>query len=126
MFCIKCEKKTKNSYISENSNIKIYLCPDCSNSNNENSVPTEYRKSIEELINEFGKLMLLAEKANITNKNKLPLKVRKQSILVRDYLKKFRQASLNQEKYINEKKMNRASDLKQGTTQSVGKSVSRL
>lgn len=114
MYCIKCEKRTKNSYISESDNIKIYLCEQCASLKTEDNTPMEYRKSMEELINEFGKLMFLAEKATTTNKNKLPLKVRKQTILFRDSLKKFRQVSLKQEKYINEKKKSWTNDIKQG------------
>lgn len=119
MYCIKCQKRTKNSYISETDNVKIFLCEDCSSIKPEDNIPMEYRKTMEELINDFGKLMYLAEKATTTNKNKLPLKVRKQTILFRDSLKKFRQVSLKQEKYINEKKKNWTNDLKEGSLKSV-------
>ena len=104
MICFKCNKKTDNVFRSEN-NTSVYVCEKCLSSiqTNVDSNTILYRKVIEELIQEFGKLVNMAEKASTTNKNKLPLKVRKQSIYFRDCLKRFRQVSLDHEKYINNK-----------------------
>lgn len=99
MNCIKCNEETNNFFVSKE-NIKISICDNCLN-NTSSKEEDIYKNKIEELIKEFSKFMSLAEKSKFTNKNKLPLKVRKQSILLREILKKFRQYSLDHEKKLN-------------------------
>lgn len=105
MICFKCNKKTNNIFTSDDKK-SVYICEKCLPNIHQSNVDANtiiYRKSIEELIQEFSKLINLAEKATTTNINKLPLKVRKQSIYFRNCLKKFRQVSLDHEKFINTK-----------------------
>ncbi len=112
--CIKCKLFTNKKYVSDDNN-SIYLCDLCSVDIGASEESSMYRTTLEQLTREFGKLMTLAELASTTNKNKLPLKVRKQSILLRQELKKFRDVSLRQEKYINEQKIYFNSLLKRGS-----------
>lgn len=99
MNCIKCNEETNNYFVSKE-NVRIIICNNCLQ--NSSSVEEDiYKNKIEEIIKEFSKFMSLAEKSKFSNKNKLPLKVRKQSILLRDILKKFRQYSLDHEKKLN-------------------------
>lgn len=98
--CIQCFKPSKTVYqLDEKS---VALCEVCYNDiNNSIAINRLYRDSLEDLKKEFGKLINLAEKASTTNKNRLPLSVRKQSIYLRQVLLKFRKDSLNHEKFLN-------------------------
>ena len=98
--CIHCFKPSKTSYTFDDKSVA--LCEVCYNDIN-NNIETNrlYRDSLENLKKEFGKLINLAEKASTTNKNRLPLSVRKQSIYLRQVLLNFRKDSLNHEKFLN-------------------------
>lgn len=60
----------------------------------------KYFNEIETLKQEFGKFLRIADKSINTNKNKLHLILRKKSIELRNSLKKFREKSLEHEKYL--------------------------
>ena len=99
--CIKCSQPTKKFYKDSNSNEGVYLCDSCYNSQETTCREwSKYRNSIEDLRKEFGKLMKLSDIATTTNKNKIGLKTRKQSIALRNLLFEFRQISLEHEKFI--------------------------
>ena len=66
----------------------------------------EYRDELEKLKIEFASFMNLSEKASWTNNNKIALKARKQSILLRALIKKFRKTSLAHEKYLKNNSAN--------------------
>lgn len=99
--CIKCSHPTKKFYKNLNSDEGVYLCDSCYN-NQETTCKewSKYRSAIEDLRKQFGKLMMLSDIATTTNKNKIGLKTRKQSILLRNLLFDFRQISLEHEKFI--------------------------
>lgn len=63
-----------------------------------------YDDFLEVLKTEFGEFIKYAENARWTNKNHLPLKTRKKSLLLRDLLKQFRTFSIFNEKEIKRKK----------------------
>lgn len=101
MNCIKCNNETDNFVISKE-NIKLNICKTCLlNMTKISSQDFVYKNKLEEILNEFSKFMHMADNAKFTNKNKLPLKVRKQSILLRNILKEFRKFSLDHEKLLN-------------------------
>lgn len=105
MPCIICKKEDSFDMNLPDNKI-ISICNECYSSIPSNEMDSNmllYRKEIETLKTEFSYLMKIAEKSIFTNKNKLPLSVRKQTIKLRKTLKKFRKASLDHEKYINGK-----------------------
>lgn len=102
MKCLRCNTYTKKKYKSEFGDV-IYLCDNCSEEIHDKQ-SLKYREFLEELTSEFGKLMSLSQKAFTTNKNKISLSCRKQSILVRSKLKEFRKISLEHEKYLKKQK----------------------
>lgn len=97
--CINCFKPSKTIYKLEEQSVT--LCSSCYEEIKLNIETNRlYRDSLEDLKKEFGKLINLAEKASTTNKNRLPLNVRKQSIYLRKILTNFRQDSLRHEKFL--------------------------
>lgn len=99
--CIKCNKPTQKIYNQPNTNDIIYLCDTCYNSYETDCKEwMEYRHCIDNIQKEFGKFMKLSDIASTTNKNKIPLKARQQSILLRNLLFEYRKVSLKHEKFI--------------------------
>lgn len=66
-----------------------------------NSINNEYSNFLEMLKTEIGYFFKLSDKSTWSSKGRIGLKVRKQTILIRNMLKKFRELSIENEKYLN-------------------------
>ncbi len=63
----------------------------------------EYRLYLEKLKTEFGHFLKMAEKSAWTNKGRVSLQTRKQSLKLREVLKEFRPISINQERELKKR-----------------------
>lgn len=79
--------------------------------NNVKKQKAEYAQQLEKMKIEFGYFLKLAEKSSWTNRGRLGLKARKQSLRLRELLKEFRNYSINNEKIVTEEDRRRNCDL---------------
>lgn len=69
-----------------------------------NNINYEYSNFLEILKTEIGYFFKLSDKSTWTSKGRIGLKSRKQSILIRSMLKKFRELSIENEKFLKSNK----------------------
>jgi hypothetical protein len=88
--------------LNEDSNKHVNVLPIMKIKNKEEVYKTneEYMDFLDKIKTEFAHFLSLSEKASWTNRGRMGLRARKQSLILRDLLKEFRNKSINNERVI--------------------------